>query len=166
MQNPIYTIGYGNRSMADFISLLRQYEIAYLIDVRSNPYSKYNTPFRKNDLEGHITQAGLTYVFMGDVLGGKPDAQFYTEDGKPNYQLIRQQDFFKEGIARLKTANDKQLKVALMCCELDPRYCHRNRLITPALFNIDIPVVHIDGKGKLLSQQHLEESIAQTGELF
>lgn len=33
----IYTIGYGNRSMEDFIQLLKRYQIEYLIDVQSVP---------------------------------------------------------------------------------------------------------------------------------
>ena len=34
---PIYTIGYGSRSIAELIEVLHQHEIAYLIDVRSDP---------------------------------------------------------------------------------------------------------------------------------
>ena len=34
---PIYTIGYGSRSITELIEVLHQHEIAYLIDVRSAP---------------------------------------------------------------------------------------------------------------------------------
>lgn len=34
---PIYTIGYGNRTLEQFIALLKQYEIAFVADVRSQP---------------------------------------------------------------------------------------------------------------------------------
>ena len=37
----IYTIGYGARDIDAFIAALRRYNIAYLIDVRSQPYSRY-----------------------------------------------------------------------------------------------------------------------------
>ncbi len=36
----IYTIGYGNRNAEVFVELLRRYQIGYLIDIRSQPYSK------------------------------------------------------------------------------------------------------------------------------
>ena len=34
---PIYTIGYGSRSIEQFIEVLQEHKIAYLIDVRSTP---------------------------------------------------------------------------------------------------------------------------------
>ena len=37
---PIYTIGYGGRSIEIFIELLHKYEIDFLLDIRSQPYSR------------------------------------------------------------------------------------------------------------------------------
>jgi uncharacterized protein (DUF488 family) len=48
---PIYTIGYGNRLVEEFIGLLQQYEIRFLVDIRSQPYSRYNPDFSKDALE-------------------------------------------------------------------------------------------------------------------
>ncbi|GAB7389377.1 hypothetical protein BSNK01_32150 [Bacillaceae bacterium] len=42
---PIYTIGYGHRNISEFISLLKNYGIQYLIDVRSKPSSRFNPDF-------------------------------------------------------------------------------------------------------------------------
>jgi hypothetical protein len=39
---PIYTIGYGNRSIGDFVKLLQNYEIKFQVDIRSQPYSRFN----------------------------------------------------------------------------------------------------------------------------
>ena len=69
---PIYSIGQGNRSIETFFNLLKQYEIDYLIDVRSNPFSRFNPDFSKGKLERVCQSYAVTYVFMGDSLGGKP----------------------------------------------------------------------------------------------
>ncbi|WP_238194056.1 DUF488 domain-containing protein, partial [Methylobacterium frigidaeris] len=53
---PIYTIGYGSRSIEEFIEVLHQHEIAYLIDVRSAPYSRYKPEFSKAALVKELEQ--------------------------------------------------------------------------------------------------------------
>jgi uncharacterized protein (DUF488 family) len=37
---PIFTIGYGDNKFGDFILLLQQYSIAFVVDVRRFPKSK------------------------------------------------------------------------------------------------------------------------------
>ena len=71
--NPIYTIGYGSRSINQFIRVLKEHAIAYLIDVRSTPYSRYKPEFSKQELGRRLQKHGIRYLFMGDVLGGQPD---------------------------------------------------------------------------------------------
>ena len=56
---PIYTIGYGSRSLDDFVSVLKTHDIGYLIDVRSAPYSRFKPEFSKNALEAHWLQAEI-----------------------------------------------------------------------------------------------------------
>jgi uncharacterized protein (DUF488 family) len=40
--NTIFSIGHGNKTIEEFILELKSFDIQYLIDVRSIPYSKYN----------------------------------------------------------------------------------------------------------------------------
>ena len=68
---PIFTIGYGDRSIDEFIDVLRQHNLDYLIDVRSAPYSRFKPEFSKDALERALRQQGIRYVFMGDTLGGR-----------------------------------------------------------------------------------------------
>lgn len=153
MKIPIYTIGYGARSVDELIALLHQHEIAFLIDVRSKPYSKFKPEFSKQALEQRIQQAGLHYVYLGDSLGGQPDLpSTRTPDGKVDYAKIREKDFFKSGIQRLKDAWQQQLQVALMCSEGKPELCHRCKLIGETLTSEGIDVLHIDEQGRLVTQ--------------
>lgn len=151
-ETPVYTIGYGARPLPDFIALLQTYQIAYLIDVRSKPYSRYRPEFGKSELESALKEAGIRYVFMGDTLGGQPDdARCYTE-GKVDYEKVKQMAFYQEGIGRLQKAYAQQLPVVLLCAEGKPEQCHRSKLIGQTLTEQDIPVAHIDENDNLASQ--------------
>jgi uncharacterized protein (DUF488 family) len=50
-KKPLYTIGHGNRKPEDFLALLKDFAIEYLIDVRSQPYSKFNPQFQPKRLK-------------------------------------------------------------------------------------------------------------------
>lgn len=159
---PIYTIGYGNRSMQEFIKLLKQHNIAYLIDVRSSPYSRFNPDFSKEALARLVKQSGVRYVFMGDTLGGRPDDITCYVDGQVDYVQVREKSFYRQGIERIRTAWEKQLYVALMCSEAKPYECHRGKLIGNTLLAQKIAVAHIDEKGNLMGQQEINRKL--TGE--
>jgi len=146
---PIFTIGYGNRKFDDFVELLKKYQISYLIDIRSFPYSKYNPDFTKNALSIHLTKHNIHYVYMGDALGGRPNLPSCYTDGKVDYQKLREQEFYKAGIKRLQKAWNQKLRVALLCSEAKPEECHRSKLVGESLIENGIDVVHIDEKGDL-----------------
>ena len=155
MKIPLYTIGHGNRSIETFLALLERYAIDFLVDVRSQPYSRYNPHFSKDVLETSIVQRGLRYVFMGDSLGGRPSDQSCYADGKVDYALVQKKIWYQQGIARLHTAWEKQLHVALLCSEVKPQDCHRSKLIGNTLLEQDIAVAHIDEDGELKEQSEL-----------
>ncbi|MDB5227771.1 MAG: hypothetical protein JWN78_1964 [Bacteroidota bacterium] len=151
----LYTIGHGTRTITDFILLLKQYQIEYLIDVRSQPYSKFNAAFNQADLKYRLESENIRYVFFGDTLGGRPkDPNCYDIEGKVDYKLVESKDFYKEGIVRLRTAYAKSIPIALMCSESNPCQCHRSKLIGMTLFNSSdkICLYHIDEKGRLKDQ--------------
>lgn len=149
---PIYTIGYGTREIAQLLAILRTHEIAYLLDVRSQPYSRYKPDFSQDALIRHLAAAGIRYVFMGDALGGKPeDPNCYT-NGQVDYDKIAQQPFYQAGIRRLKTAYEQQQRVVLLCSEGKPEQCHRALLIGRSLAASGIALAHIDEQDRLLSQ--------------
>ena len=154
-QIPIYTIGYGNRSLDSFIAALHQYQIAYLIDVRTAPYSRYKPEYSKEALAAALQAQGIRYLFLGDKLGGRPpDPACYT-GGKVDYEKVKGQPFYQAGLARLQQAFSQQIRVALMCSEGKPSQCHRSKLIGASLTNLEIPVVHIDEQDALVSQEEV-----------
>ena len=152
-KKPLYTIGHGNRKPEDFLALLKDFGIEYLIDVRSQPYSKFNSQFNQNDLKFFLERNGIKYVFMGDTIGGRPKDTFcYDNEGKVDYEAVKTKEFFLNGIDRLKTAYNKDINVVIMCSESNPCECHRSKLIGKVLITDNIVLKHIDEKGKLKDQ--------------
>jgi hypothetical protein len=56
---PIYTIGYGSRTLEEFLAALHQNAIAFLLDVRSHPYSRFKPEFSKDALTNRLRRAGV-----------------------------------------------------------------------------------------------------------
>jgi len=155
-QTPIYTIGYGARDIEAFINALKLYQIDYVIDVRSKPYSRYKPAFSKLSLEEELIASEIHYVFMGDTLGGQPDdPSCYDESGKVDYDKCRKRPQFLTGIGRLRKAHNQHLRVALMCSEGKPEMCHRSKLIGEVLDSEGIDVQHIDENDDLLSHRQV-----------
>jgi len=150
--HPLFTIGYGARTLDEFMAELKANRIEFLIDVRTAPYSKFKQEFSKELLQYHLERAGIRYLFMGDTLGGQPKDPACHTDGKVDYDKVRAQPFFQIGIQRLRKAFEQQRPVALMCSEGRPEQCHRSKLIGEALAAVGIPISHIDEDGVVLSQ--------------
>jgi uncharacterized protein (DUF488 family) len=150
----IYTIGYGNRSFDTMAFLLQRYAVNTLADVRSHPYSRHNPNFNKNVLSAKLDALRIVYVFLGQLLGGKPaDPQFYT-DGIIDYAKLSGAACFHSGIQQLEVLVSGGKNLAVMCSELRPEGCHRTRLVTPELIVRGYQVTHIDQNGNLLT--HLQ----------
>ncbi len=149
---PIYTIGYGARSVEQLLAVLKAQQIAFVIDVRSAPYSRYKPEFNKEALQREIQTHQIRYTYMGDTLGGRPnDPDCYTDD-KVDYDKVRQKEFYQQGIRRVQQAFTQQLRVVLLCSEGKPEICHRSKLIGETLTELGIPVLHIDENDRLLDQ--------------
>lgn len=143
-QSFLYSIGHGTKKINAFIKELEAFEISYLIDVRSIPYSKWHPQFNQEPFQMSLACVGINYVYMGDCLGGFPkDKTCYNSEGKVDYDLLKEKDFFKEGLKRLITANEKEIKVAIMCAESQPENCHRSKLIGTELLKYGISLTHI-----------------------
>jgi uncharacterized protein (DUF488 family) len=106
----IYTIGYSNRTLPEFLDELQQRRITHLVDVRSSPWSR-NHLFNASQIERWSTKAGIMYRRAGDVLGGRSDI---TVDS-PEYVSALEQ---------IVSASSRE-PVAIMCAEGDPAQCHR-----------------------------------------
>ena len=153
----IFSIGHGNKTIEEFVSELHSYDIQFLIDIRSKPYSKFSQHFSQQPLKVLIEKERIRYVYMGKELGGLPthDNTCFTSDGKVDYDKLKEKDFFKEGLLRLLKAYSQGLRVCIMCSESDPKECHRSKLIGEELKSYGITLQHIIGISKIKTQNQV-----------
>lgn len=154
----VFSIGYGSQTQSEVLDQLARTSITFVIDVRSSPFSRFQPDFSQEPLSRALQDRKIKYVFMGDLLGGRPeDAGCYTE-GRVDYAKTRSKDFFKRGVDRLRAAHSKGLQICMLCSEGQPSQCHRSKLIGEALAEHGIDVTHILPDGRTKSQA---EVIAQ-----
>lgn len=151
----IYTIGYGGRTISDFIELLRRYRIDCLVDTRSLPYSRFRPDFRKKALQEHMERASIRYWFAGDALGGKRVDADCIVDGKIDLQRLAEKPAFRAAIEAVAEAARQGQVLALMCAEQRPENCHRSWMLAPQMEARAIHVAHIDETGALKTQQEV-----------
>ena len=151
----IYTIGYGGRTIEEFIGLLKKYEIDSLVDVRSVPYSRFYADFRKERLHDHLQSAHITYRFMGETLGGRPKDEACFVDGKLNAERCEEREWYQAGITALRALAQNQC-VAILCSEKDPLDCHRSYVVGATLNKEEkSEVLHIGKAGQLKAHREL-----------
>jgi uncharacterized protein (DUF488 family) len=151
-----YTIGHSNHSAEEFLNLLRAHAIEVLVDVRSQPVSRYCPQFERLALELSLRAARIRYMYLGRELGGRPaDQRYYDSDGYVRYDRVAGSPAFAEGVTRVERLAGRS-RAALMCSEEDPRDCHRHLLIGRVLKERGVAVVHIRGDGSLTTRDDLE----------
>jgi uncharacterized protein (DUF488 family) len=149
----IFTIGHSNLEPEVFVALLRQHGLETLVDVRSAPYSRYAPHFSRGAIDEMLGDAGIRYVWAGDVLGGRPDDPAcyrggVVRRGNVDYDALARRPSYQQGIAQL-VAYAGQRATAVMCSEEDPRRCHRHHLIEQTLRAHEAIVLHIRRDGTL-----------------
>ena len=141
---PVFTVGYGKRSIDALLTLLQRWRIDFLDDVPTKPYSRFKPEFNEVPLSERLRRAGVRYVFMGDEIGGMPDDPSAYVEGKVDYKATEALPTYQAGVDRIANAFEKRLRIILMCSEGKPEMCHRSKLIGQTLAARGIPVVHLD----------------------
>ena len=151
----VFTIGYGSRTLEEFLAVLKGNRISCLLDVRTAPYSRFRPEFSKQALEASLKERGIRYVFLGGGLGGRPDAPDCYVDGKVDYERLKEKEFYLRDIDRVRRAHEQRMRIVLMCSEGRPEECHRSKLIGVTLAEMSIPVAHLDEEGVPRSQDEI-----------
>jgi len=160
----LYTIGHSHHAIQQFIALLRQHAITTVVDVRSQPYSQWAHQFNRELLQHDLEEAGIGYVYMGDVLGGRPaDAVLYARgNGRPDYGKMAAEPTYQAAIRQLLILAGKQT-TTIMCSEGDHRECHRHLLITRSLLDLNATVAHIQTDGTCVAGAYEPEQLSLFG---
>jgi uncharacterized protein (DUF488 family) len=149
LTSSIFSIGYGNRKIEDFLNLIVRFHISLVVDVRSKPYSRFQPVYNKNKLSLLLESVGSSYLFKGEDLGGKPKNGILYTNGKLNYNLVCATKSYNEALSNLIQLAANGEKICLLCCELNPNNCHRKTLLAESLMKQDIIVNHITATGTI-----------------
>jgi len=142
----IFTIGHSTRSLEEFLTILKHYNITEVIDIRTIPKSRHNPQFNGQELAHFLRNhhigyrhqknlGGLRHAHADSVNMAWKNASFR---GFADYMQTAE---FKDGINELiKIAHEKT--IVIMCAEAVPWRCHRS-LIGDALLVHDLEVEDI-----------------------
>jgi uncharacterized protein (DUF488 family) len=117
----------------------------------------------KETLSAELRADSIAYVFLGSELGGRPTEQQFYSDGVADYERMSKSSTFHRGLDRI-IEGSKKYRIALMCSERDPLYCHRCLLVGRALMERGIHVKHVLENGRIVSHSEIEKKLLeQTG---
>jgi uncharacterized protein (DUF488 family) len=143
----LFTIGYEDRNIAEFIMRLQRNGVETLIDVREIPISR-KPGFSKSRLSKHLETANIKYIHIRElgspkILRRELDMEkdynrFFEKFGKYlNTQINILKSLYKEIISNEISC--------LMCMEREPSYCHR-MLVAEKIKEVDgngLKITHI-----------------------
>ena len=141
----VFTIGYEERTIDEFLGRLKKHNIHTLIDVREVPFSR-KRDFSKRKISEHLQSSGIKYVHIGKLGSPKPLREKLHKD--------KDYDSFFDGYRKhLETLNGDMAALydeivsrevsCFMCMERDPLKCHR--------MVVAKKIKEIDGNGLIIT---------------
>ena len=123
----LFSIGYEGKSIDTFINILLKNDIKLLCDVRWNPFSR-KFGFSKKQLQHILGNMGIDYIHIPTL--GIESAERQSLETLDDYNALFER--YKNSLPS-KTKELHQVysmlqsngRIALMCYEQDPNYCHR-----------------------------------------
>lgn len=136
--------------------MIQANNVNHIIDIRSIPYSRRAPWSNKSRLPEILKPFQISYTYLGHKLGGKR---------QPINRISRQQGIssqadYDDGIHLLLQLSMRE-KLALLCAEGDPAFCHRQHVIAQTLIEADITVLHILKTGAIKEAWKEEDSPEQ-----
>jgi uncharacterized protein (DUF488 family) len=143
-------LGTSNRSLKEFLEILKEYKIETVVDVRHFPTSRLFPHFKKEILEKFLKEKKIDYYHL-EKLGG------YREGGYENYMKTKD---FREGLEKLAEIA-KIKRTAIICAERFPWKCHRV-FISQELEKRNFKIIHIIEKEKIWEPKKEPKEIKPT----
>lgn len=143
----VFTVGYEDRNIREFISRLQRHNIQTVIDIRENPISR-KSGFSKNQLSENLGSINIEYIHKKELgtpktlrLKLQKDNDYETFFEEINKYLSTQIGVLRELYSNLISNRS----CCIMCFERDPFRCHR-QIVAKKIREIDgngLIVTHI-----------------------
>ncbi len=151
----VFTIGHSNLPFEQFASLLKEFEIRLVADIRHYPSSRKFPHFNGSALREQLAAENIDYLWL-EALGGRrhtPASERSLNAGLRSPGFRSYADYmateqFRNGVRELLSAAARA-RTAFMCAEKLYWKCHR-RLLSDYLTAQGVQVVHIIEPGKSL----------------
>lgn len=149
MSDTLWTLGHSRHPIERFVELARDQYIGLVVDVRGQPFSRFNPQFNRERFSTALEAAGIDYAWYGRTLSGRPaEPGLRDADGAVDWDAVRAWPDFEADIEEVR-ARARSHRLALVCAEEDPLHCHRRFLLTPPLQAKGAHVMHIRGDGRV-----------------
>ncbi len=142
----LYTIGYQERNLGDFICELKTFGISVLIDVREIPVSR-KRGFSKTCLSQYLEENDIQYIHLRDLGSPKPLREKLRSDGDYSNFFKEYQKYIKSQVGLIEYLHQMVSDniCCLMCYEKISKTCHRS-IVANEVKKIDgnsLKVIHI-----------------------
>jgi uncharacterized protein (DUF488 family) len=155
----IYTIGYSGFKIGEFINILKKHQITSLIDVRSNPNSKFYEDYNKISLEKLLKFNGIIYRNYRCEFGARQEDLKYYKNGYLDFNEYTKSKSFLDGVKKIEAGIKLDYVFALMCAEKDPSTCHRNIMVAREFYKLGYNIKNILSDGYFESQESIEQKL-------
>ena len=158
----VFSIGHSNHTLGNFVSLIAEFPISQVVDIRTQPYSRRLPHFNSPSLDAALRRLAIEYLYLGSHLGARwTDPDVLSDDGQVSYQKVFRTAKYERGMSELEGLIKKSRGLAIMCAEGDPLDCHRFPMVARPLAMKGYVVKHVMPNGKLLSHQVVEHQLLQ-----
>jgi uncharacterized protein (DUF488 family) len=147
----LFTIGHSTRALSEFVEILRNAGVDFVVDVRTVPRSRTNPQYNFDVLPDELIASHIAYERISKLGGLRgrsrtvpPEVNGYWENQSfHNYADYALSDDFERGLDHLRALASKR-NVAIMCAEAVWWRCHR-RIIADYLVHLGWSVIHLMG---------------------
>ena len=168
----VFTVGHSNLSFEQLASLLKEFEIRLVADIRRYPSSRKFPHFNRAALSELLKAENIDYLWL-EVLGGRRHAGASDKSlnaglkspGFRSYADYMATEEFRSGVHKLLSAAARS-RTAIMCAEKLYWKCHR-RLLSDYLTARNVQVIHILDQGKTSEHTLTPDAvITETGLIY
>ena len=168
----VFTIGHSNLLFEQFVSLLKEFDIRLVADIRHYPSSRKFPHFNGPVLRERLAAEGIDYLWL-EALGGRRHTPAGEKSlnaglrspGFRSYADYMATEQFRNGVRELLSTAARS-RTAIMCAEKLFWKCHR-RLLSDYLTAQGVEVVHILDPGKNSTHTLTPDAvITETGVIY
>lgn len=127
----LFTIGHSNRTLEDFLDLLKEQHIRHLVDVRTIPKSRHVAWSNQGNLYLALARDHIKYTHLPELGGLRKTNPHSINLGWHNSSFRGFADYmqtkeFYLGLKKLNKIIKEESPAVIMCAEAVPWRCHRS----------------------------------------